>query len=129
MDSINAVHKALVDLRTRVINKNDSAIIYGICTEYNSSEGIDCSLKSAMETYQIDWKNWPLFSGNPTFPVTITKPSGNGLGQVMPNVNPSELYLITPCRMYWATSIEYGRNRRALLDWLIQQVELKIQQQ
>lgn len=107
----------LYKLRFRLINLKKQVID----SKYKVKEGICCAyedlynfrLLSELVNYGIDWANWPKFSGDDTYPV--------------PSFNNS----FTPERMFHLTlymfnpKTKYGQARLELLDWLIEQTDIK----
>ena len=93
-------------------------IPYGICTAFNPYD-TDYGLKDYMNQAGIDWSNWEKFSGNNQYPVRIFQDTKNYTS----DISPVTLYSLCPSRSYWDDSTEYGRNRRELLDWLIDQFQ------
>lgn len=73
--------------------------------------GICCSLDSELETeFQRLSTEWPGYSGNPDFPVTVTDTP----------VEDYKLGKLTPPDYYWDTrSSEYALKRWQLLEWCI----------
>lgn len=61
------------------------------------------------------WENWDKFSGNRTFPVPCE------------GVSPSAAY--TAVQYKWDSSSQYGRDRRELLDFLIEEVKKDIKRE
>ena len=96
-------------------------IPYGLCTEFSSAHD-PWRLRDYMTQAGICWSKWPKFSGHLNYPVTIF---GDTV-RYNREVNPKALYGICGIRDYWSLNTEYGRNRRELLDWLIEQFTLVI---
>lgn len=97
------------------------SIPYGLCTEF-SSEHDPWRLRDYMSQAGICWSKWPKFSGVIHYPVRIFEDTV----RYTKEVNPRTLYDICGSRGYWCALTEYGRNRRELLDWLIEQFTLVI---
>lgn len=77
---------------------------YGICGM------VDADLSPIIG---VIWKNWEHYSGNESFPVPSTA------------MSPAIAYF--QCKR-WSKRSQYGQMRYKLLDYLIEQVELKIKE-
>ncbi len=85
---------------------------YGICRNYIvTCMGDD--LETVMSNYGISFEDWPLYSGSLRYPVFPAMSTGE------------DAYFAYINQPKWDKFTEYGRNRWALLDWLIEQFELK----
>lgn len=89
---------------------------YAICNGFrhiNWKYDRDYGLRDYMSQAGIKLYNWPKFSGSSMYPV----PSDTQLNCI-------ELFNVT--NNYWDKTIRYGRDRRELLDWLIEQFKTVI---
>jgi hypothetical protein len=80
---------------------------YGICGLYASIRRTNdyADLANTIQTYGIDLKEFPLYSGRDTYPVY--------------NKTPDDAHRSYVLKIKWNPFSRYGRNRRAYLDWLI----------
>lgn len=95
-------------------------ILYGICTEFVGD--YPYSLRNFMTQAGISWSDWPKFSGNIYYPIRILEDTQ----MFSKDIDPMTLYNLCSNKDLWSINWEYGRNRRELLDWLIEQFTLVI---
>lgn len=71
-------------------------------------------LSRMLEHVEISWAHWPEYSGYLSFPVPH------------PTKKPSDAYFHSDD--LYAEDTEYGQARRRLLNWLIEQCEIKLKE-
>ena len=85
---------------------------HGLCFLFSMYN--EYSLRECLKQAYISWAEWPLYSGNKHFPVPSDDIGLTAEDKFLGN---------SPYYNMWSKRTKYGKNRRALLDWLIEQLE------
>lgn len=100
----------------KLLDKNNVNAYVGICNNFLHTYGD--SLRTVMETHDISFEDWPLYSGWTGYPV----PYSSSLSTTV-EFNAYEAYGMIGRK--WDKRTKYGSNRYKLLVWLIEQFESK----
>ena len=111
MDHSNQVQHAVLALLLQIRLDGPMYSRNGICDHIHKT--LPFTYNKTMPILEEMFYIWPLYSGDPTFPVPH------------PEQDPDRAYLDTDGNI-WDKNTEYGRNRWSLLEHCISQLQIQL---